>query len=621
MYKLYDTNYYKNLFIEKRKTCIKIMRKDKLNYINRVENSINTNNKYFFKYINDLNGNKNFPSSIYYNNEVADKDINIANLFAKKFGSVYKKLDLSNTEIPFDIVKNFNSLNITEDDIIEAINDLNLNISSGPDGISSKFIKECKYNLMYPLMKIFNFSLNSGCYPSTWKLSYVTPIYKNGDRSNVDNYRPISKMNLFPKIFDFIVHKKISFYFSSFVIKEQHGFLERRSILTNLGTYTHDISKALNEKRSVDSIYTDFSKAFDSVNTDLLLRKLHAYGICGSLLEWFKSYLNNRIQYVEINDSISEEILVLSGVGQGTHLGPLLFTVVVNDISHILKNSNILLFADDLKIYKKIFCYQDKNELQKEINLLYKWCLNNGLILNLDKCCFITFGNSRVLPLDYCINNLKLNKVSVIKDLGIYIDEELNFKSHINYIILKSKKKLNFLKRYTKDFTHAESFRTLYYSYYYPLLMFGSEIWNPVNNDLKKEIEKLNHLFLRYVSYKIGSSMRYYEHDYSRICELIKIPSLESARIRCGILFLFKIINYYIDYPGLLQETNFYVPSRNLRYRENYFYTPTIKDNILYRSIVNRISIEYNNNSNLFDLYNDSLGRICGLSKKLLVYK
>ena len=115
--------------------------------------------------------------------------------------------------------------------------------------------------------------------------------------------------------------------------------------------------------------------------------------------------------------------------------------------------------------------------------------------------------------------------------------------------------------------------------------------------------------------------MRYHDHDYSQICNLIKIPSLESARVRSGILFLFKIVNYYNDCPDLLQEIDFYVSSRNLRYRENYFYTPLIKDNILYRSVINRISNDFNNNSNLLDLYNISIGKIYGISKKLLVYK
>ena len=245
-----------------------------------------------------------------------------------------------------------------------------------------------------------------------------------------------------------------------------------------------------------------------------MIRKLECYGITGSLIRWFESYLSDRVQLVKIKNFISKEILVCSGVGQGTHLGPLLFIIFINDISYVFKNCSFILFADDLKIYKKITSFVDRINLQSDLNLFYEWFCDNGLYLNLVKCYFIIFGKNKIQPLMYSISDMGLEKVSVVKDLGIYFDENLNFETHIEYIILKAKKKLNFLKRYTKNFVQKDSFRTLYYSYYYPFLMFGSEIWSPINKNLIYNIEKLNHLFLRYASYRIGFSMCLIDHDY-----------------------------------------------------------------------------------------------------------
>ena len=213
-FKIFKTKFYKDLFSDYRINCIKLSRKDKLNYINRVENSINNkNSKYFFKYISEINNKSGFPNVLHYNNETANNGSDIVNLFVKKFGNVYRNFNLNNTNIPFDFQNSFNQIVIYDNDVINAIKDLNINSSPGPDGIHPKFIKECMVGLVQPLVKIFNYSLSCGTFPNAWKSSYITPIYKSGDRSNVDNYRPINKLSLFPKLFDSIVHKKISFIF------------------------------------------------------------------------------------------------------------------------------------------------------------------------------------------------------------------------------------------------------------------------------------------------------------------------------------------------------------------------------------------------------------------------
>ena len=173
---------------------------------------------------------------------------------------------------------------------------------------------------------------------------------------------------------------------------------------------------SLNDKTRVDCIYTDFSKAFDSVNHDILIQKLRAFGFSGPLLNWLSSYLRNRVQFVKYKNFLSNSINVTSGVTQGSHLGPLLFIIFINDIALILRNVEFLLYADDLKLYKRITSIYDKIDLQDSLNLFYIWCLANDLDLNIGKCKTITFSRAKNYIMgSYFINDTQLEIVSSMK--------------------------------------------------------------------------------------------------------------------------------------------------------------------------------------------------------------
>ena len=266
------------------------------------------------------------------------------------------------------------------------------NHSTGLDNISPKFLKETAFILSPIITFLYNKSIQTGIFPNTWKYSFISPIFKKGDKSLVTNYRPISKISILPKIFSKLVNKIIFPLCNHILINEQHGFRPKRSTITNLCLFKNSILDSFVDKAQIDVIYTDFEKAFDRVNHSLLIYKLKLYGFRDPLLSWLNSFLINRIQVVKYENCISNSINVLSGVPQGDHLSPLLFSFFINDINKVLNYSKCLLFADDTKIFKKIKCIDDSLELQADLDNIYKWCIRNGMSLNIDKCSIISYS-------------------------------------------------------------------------------------------------------------------------------------------------------------------------------------------------------------------------------------
>ena len=284
--------------------------------------------------------------------------------------------------------------------------------------------------------------------------SYLTPIYKNGAKNLIRNYRPIAKLSVIPKIFEWIINDKLSFFIKEIIPLSQHGFVSGGSTSTNLVCFTNYVVNALESGQDVDVIYTDFSKAFDKISHYLLILKLKAIGIHSSFLNWLSSYLTGRSHFVKIGNVISKNFCATSGVPQGSHLGPSLFLLFIIDINHLFVNIRDLAFADDLKIFSLINSINDDINLQLNLDILCEWCKSNELSLNIKKCKSMRFSRKTisVLPSTYHIDNVALERIYEIVDLGAHYDV-------CHLVTNKASSLLGFIFRNSNDFSDPYTFQ------------------------------------------------------------------------------------------------------------------------------------------------------------------
>jgi len=276
------------------------------------------------------------------------------------------------------------------------------------------------------------------------------------------------------KIFERLVFNNVK----SNIHHTQHGFFEKRSTQTNLMEYVSTVADAIVAGGQVDTIYTDFAKAFDKVDHGILLFKLCSFGVPTNLVEWFSTYLRNRSQFVVIGGSRSDRIVPSSGVPQGSILGPLLFIIFINDLLASLSSCSG--FADDLKLYKTISSIYDCNLLQEDLLKIVEWCERNKMVLNVYKCAVMstTHGHNKIMY-PYAIGNEQLKRFSTKKDLGVIMDDKLSFNEHVDEITRKCYRTLDFIFRCGRYFSRQSSMRLLYLSLVRNRLEYCSTVWNP----------------------------------------------------------------------------------------------------------------------------------------------
>ena len=386
--------------------------------------------------------------------------------------------------------------------------------------------------------------MSVGAVPPVWKTAIITPVFKKGTAGNVNNYRPISLTCVPCKIMERIISQKIYQHFinNNVLHHAQHGFLKGRSTCTALLESMNDWTLSVQYKRLTTVIYVDFKKAFDTVSHEKLFIRLASYGVTGALLQWLRNFLTGRTHRTRVGSSLSPETDLISGVIQGSGIGPLLFLTFINELASIMESYGIKikLFADDSKMYADIIEINDITRLQAALDHLVKWATTWQLQIAIDKCCVLNIGRSHLAtstPLSqptFTIHGQLLPVVRSCRDLGVIISDNLLPRDHINSIVAKASQRANaimrcFLCRDTGVLLQA------FKVYVRPLLEFCTPVWSPV---LKKDITAIEQVQRRFT--KRLPTLK--ELTYSERLHVLNLESLELRRLHLDLALCYQII-------------------------------------------------------------------------------
>ena len=488
----------------------------------------------------------------------------MAEILSTQYQSVFStpRTDLSNINMREYLFDHLMDIDITDNQIREAVKSMSSSSSPGPDGIPALFYKEFIEELIYPIQKIWRTSLDTGKLPEGIALAIITPIYKGGIRSTPANYRPVSLTNHLTKIFERVLRKALVAHLETndLMNPTQHGFRAGRSTISQLLRYYDDMLTKLEEGGEVDAIYLDFSKAFDKVDHNILLKKLACLNIGGKVLRWIGTFLNKRNQIVKVEGEHSNAARVMSGVPQGSVLGPLLFLVLMIDINKNILQATIGSFADDTRLWYKIMDLLSTNELQEDLLKVYKWAEVNNMDFNEDKFELMSFSPTARLPIYITPTGEPIAKKEVIKDLGIQMEDKLTFRTHIATTAAKGHRMAGWALRTFR--TRGRSLMmTLLKSLIISQVEYGCVIWSPTEQSRINLLERVQRRFTSrmacFLTYNDDLEMSVCTTDYaSRLTEL-GIYSLQRRRERYLIIYIYKIVIQLIENPGLDIKYNF----------------------------------------------------------------
>jgi len=481
-------------------------------------------------------------------------DGEVAEVLNDYFQSVFTS-ESDTVELSHDGVAQLSEVSITELEVFEALSSLKPNKAPGPDNLNPQVLKYCAGSLAKPLFLLFTESLNTGVLPSDWRQANVTPIFKKGCKVSPENYRPVSLTSQVVKVLESLVRSRVLGFLddNEIITSCQHGFIRKKSCFTNLLSTLEDWTLALDQGFGVDVAYLDFTKAFDSVPHRRLFQKLASYGFGGKLLSWLKGFLSHRYQRVVLNGSSSSWCPVTSGVPQGSVLGPLLFTLYINDIANII-HTNLSFFADDSKVYTVIRSLEDSYQLQVDLDNIQNWCQIWLLKLNLLKCKVMRVGNSLTTS-GYTLNNtgtgqqVLLTEVDYEKDLGVWISNDLKPSLHCCKAAASAMRVLSMIKRSFVN-PSKELFTFLYTTYVRPHLDYCSTIWSPY---FAKDIDLLEKVQRRATKLIRGFS----KLAYGQRLRSLGLFTLFRRRQRGDLIETFKILKGYYD----INPTTFFSPA------------------------------------------------------------
>jgi len=521
---------------------------------NRAVEKIKSNPKFFYSYAKSLSKIKSNINMLFDSDSVITTDPKkMADLLQYQFNSVFSdpnSPDVKDPDFPPPPITSPQQLEdflITDECILKAISAISTDSASGPDGVPAILIKNCAKELCLPLRIIWGESFEKGTVPKFYKNTFITPLYKKGDRARAVNYRPVALTSHVIKVFERVLRGVMVDFIerNQLLCENQHGFRSGRSCLTQLLSHVDDVIQGLIENADTDAIYLDFAKAFDKVDHRLLLQKMRRLGFHEKLVQWVNSFLTERNQCVVLDGVSSFASLIISGVPQGTVLGPLLFILFINDMKLCVSGSIIRFFADDTRILRHIRSYADSCILQQDLNSVIKWAKENNMALHEDKFELMVHKHCpqnslfehpfAILDQTYQVSSGNmLFPTETVKDLGVIVSADLSWTPHISMIAQRARKVASWVLSAFKT-RNKLTMITLYKSLVRSHLEYCCPLWN---SSTKADIQ-----LLEGVQRTFTSRINGVKHlNYWQRLKALNLMSLQRRRERYVIIHMWKIL-------------------------------------------------------------------------------
>lgn len=477
---------------------------------------------------------RTIPARLVNAGSVASSDFEKSEMLNNYFTSIAVPDDPKQTIPPLalsnKIGSEFNSVHVTTSIVRRGIARLKSGKSPGADGISNEVIKSLAPSIAYPLCVIFNLSYSTGRFPATWKIGKVIPIYKQkGSREECGNYRPISLLSCLSKLCERLFYDQLYRHISPALTKAQSGFCRGDSTSMQLCRLIQEIHSERHLHRTVALCYFDLAKAFDTVWHRALVSKLEfVFCIRGAALNWLRSYLADRRQAVVLNGSASGPLPVLSGVPQGSILGPLLFLIYINDLPQ--SASGVSLFADDTALVRS---NTDSNILQEDlqsgINDVFNWMIRWRLKPNIAKTeiMFIPpLSTNRVFL--FPSSSTPITIVSHHRHLGLHIDSHLSWSHQVEHIKKRTSMALGCLVSHCSHLTH--SCKVLFYKcYILPIFIYANSAWSGIGKNLADALELHHKRILKILFKKQPSFPSSQLYHLAQTCPLSERRTMDSC--------------------------------------------------------------------------------------------
>ena len=405
--------------------------------------------------------------------------------------------------------------------------------------------RQCKHDIAPYLTIIFQKSLDTGKVPKDWRSANVTAIFKKGEKYQPSNYRPVSLTCICCKLQEHILTSNILKHLdeNDILTDFQHGFRARRSCETQLLTLAEELVSGMDKGQQHDLVVLDFSKAFDRVPHELLLRKLDHYGVRGSTLKWIRAFLTDRVQQVTVEGATSDSVQVLSGVPQGTVLGPLLFLFL--STTSQTAYSRIRLFADDCILYRCIKDGHDCELLQSDLNNLAAWEKKWGMAFHPEKCSAIRVTRAKnPISSSYTLKGHALQMEDSTWYLGVELQPNMSWNRHMDQAVKKANSTLGFLRRNLRV-SNEQTKSSAYFSMVRPIVEYCLTVWNPYTTEYIKKVEMVQRRSARYVTNRYHNTS-----SVTSMLDHLEWESLEARRAKNQLTMFFKIIHGLVDIPA-----------------------------------------------------------------------